>query len=571
MVPKFFKVFKEGYSKDTFIKDIIAGIVVGIIAIPLSIAIAIASGVKPEQGLYTAVIGGLLISVFGGSRVQIGGPTGAFIVIVYDIVQKYGYDGLAIAGIMAGFILILFGFLKFGSVIKYMPYPVVVGFTSGIAVVIFSSQIKEFFGLTITESMSGVVNTIQVCFENISTINYYSLATGIVSLFIIIIFQKRIKKIPGPLAAIIISTVAVQIFNIPVETIGSRFGDVPNMLPMPSLPQTSFAELKDLLFPALTIALLAGIESLLSAVVADGMCGTKHDSNMELVGQGIANVVSPLFFGIPVTGAIARTAANIKSGGRTPVAGIVHALTVLMIMIFFSRYARLIPMASLSAILMIVAYNMSERRSFVKILKSPKSDAIVLLATFGLTVFADLTIAINLGVVLSSILFMKRMGDISDSRLLESDQLNSHPEFTKYGLSKDDVPNGVEIFEINGPFFFGATWLFKDTISQLAIRPKVLILKMKHVPVIDASGLNTLEWINSASRKEKTVVILSGVQDQPWNSLEKSGIMDEIGKQNIYRNFDGALKRAKHIVLIRDDMDLVLQHAKNILGTKEKK
>ncbi|MBN1499340.1 MAG: sulfate permease [Spirochaetes bacterium] len=569
MIPEIFKTLKNDYSRKTLLKDVIAGIIVGIIAIPLSIAIAIASGVKPEQGLYTAVIGGFLISFFGGSRVQIGGPTGAFIIIVYEIVQKYGYDGLAVAGMMGGVILIIFGVLKFGSVIKYMPYPVVVGFTAGIGVVIFTSQIKEFFGLVIAEKMSGVVDTFHISFRHIDTINYYSLGIGMASIIIIILFQKKVKKIPGPLVAIILSTIAVQIFNLPVETIGSRFGDVPNMLPMPHIPHTDFTQIKELLFPALTIALLAGIESLLSAVVADGMCGTKHDSNMELTAQGIANIASPLFLGVPVTGAIARTAASIKSGGRTPVAGIVHALTVLLVMIFFSRYARLIPMAALSGILMIVAYNMSEMDHFKKLLKTPKSDAAVLLITFFLTVFTDLTIAINFGVVLAAILFMKRMSDVADSRLLEHGSLHQDEEFSLSGISSEDVPENVEIFEISGPFFFGATWFFKDAISQLQMKPKVLIIRMRQVPAIDATGLNTLEWVNSLSRKDKTIVVLSGVQDQPWKSLEKSGLMDEIGRGNVHRDINSALKRAKEIISIHDDINDVLRHARDILNKKK--
>jgi len=402
--PKLITVFKEGYSFKTFTKDLSAGVIVGIVALPLSIAFAIASGVKPEQGLYTAIVAGIVISILSGSRVQIGGPTGAFIVMLYGIVQKYGYDGLAVAGIMAGILLVIMGIAGLGSVIKFIPYPVTVGFTTGIALIIFTTQIKDFLGLQIDKVPAEFINKIIAYSQNILTVNPYALLIGGVSIVIMILWKKVSLKIPGSLIAIIVSTLIVLIFKLPVDTIGSKFGSVPNMLPLPKFPHIDFKVLPELFQPALSIALLAGIESLLSAVVADGMTGGKHRSNMELIAQGAGNIVSPLFCGIPATGAIARTATNIKNGGTTPIAGIIHCVTLLLIMLFFGKLAALIPMPALSAILIMVAYNMSEIHIFVKIFKSTKSDVIVLLVTFLLTVILDLTVAIQVGVVLASLL-----------------------------------------------------------------------------------------------------------------------------------------------------------------------
>lgn len=544
-LPKVFIVLKEGYNLDQFFKDLIAGIIVGIVALPLSIALAIASGVKPEQGLFTAIIGGFLISLFGGSRVQIGGPTGAFVVIIYGIMQKYGYDGLVVAGILAGIFLIIFGLLKLGNIIKYIPYPVTIGFTSGIALLIFTSQIKDFLGLKIDNMPVEFFEKLKLISENISSTNFSSLLIGILTIFIAILWSKKFKKIPGSLIAIILSTLIVHIFNLPVETIGSKFGDVPNMLPMPHFPNINLKLIKEMFSPALTIALLAGIESLLSAVVADGMIGTKHNSNVELIGQGIANIISPLFGGIPVTGAIARTATNIKNGGRTPFAGMIHSLTLLFIMIFLGKFAILIPMPTLAGILIIVSYNMSELKHFFKMRKAPKSDIFVLLITFLLTIFSDLTIAIQFGVLSSALLFMKRMSDVSESDILKKEFYQSDEEFIVSGILDGNIPKEIEIFEINGPFFFGAASLFKDNLLQIELKPKVLILRMRNVPAIDATGLSALEWIIDLSIKNNTKIIISGLKNQPYNAILKAGIDLKIGEDFICENINIAINTAK--------------------------
>jgi len=458
--PKLITVLKEGYSINKFVPDLIAGIIVGIVALPLAIAFAIASGVKPEQGLYTAVVAGFVVSCLSGSRVQIGGPTGAFIVIVYGIVSKYGYDGLATATLMAGFMLILMGFARFGDIIKYIPYPVTVGFTGGIALIIFVSQIRDFLGLTGGAVPAEFIEKIKYYAGHINTFDLYAVCIGLLTLLIIVYWPKVTRRIPGSFIAVILATVIVKIFHLPVETIGSRFGGVPNSLPMPHLPHISLDLITKMSSPALTIAVLAGVESLLSAVVADGMTGNRHRSNMELIAQGAANIVSPIMGGIPATGAIARTATNIKNGGRTPFAGIIHAITLLLILIFFGPWAAMIPMAALAGILVSVAYNMSEWHLFVKIFKCPKSDIIVLLTTFLLTVFVDLTVAIEVGIVLAALLFMRRMaektevGYITDS--LADQEADEEDIVDRDSISQKDIPEGVEVFEIDGPFFFGA-------------------------------------------------------------------------------------------------------------------
>ncbi|MBN2695614.1 sulfate permease [bacterium] len=542
--PQSLSLLKEGYSKERFLKDLIAGVIVGIVALPLSIAFGIASGVKPEQGIFTAIIAGFLISFFSGSKVQIGGPTGAFIVIVYGIVQQYGYEGLAIATIISGFLLILMGILRLGSVIQFIPYPVTVGFTSGIALIIFSGQIKDFFGLTIEKTPSDFIEKMGVIFSHLSTINLYALGIGLGSIIIIKFWPKVTSKIPGSLVAIIISTTLVQLFSFPVETIGSKFGAVPSMLPTPSIPSISWELFQKMFSPALTIALLAGIESLLSAVVADGMIGDKHRSNTELIAQGIANIFSPIFLGIPATGAIARTATNIKNGGRTPVAGVVHAITLLLILLFFGKWASLIPMASLAAILIFVAYNMSEIHIFIKLLKSPKSDIIVLITTFLLTVLIDLTVAIQIGVVMAAFLFMHRMANATQLKFFSED---SDPE-DPLAISKKTVPEGVEVFEINGPFFFGAADRFKDQLKKFGRSPKILILRMRHVLTIDATGIRALEDVISNCKKEGCEVILSGVHAQPYIAIEKAGTLKLIAEENLCMNIDLALERANEIL-----------------------
>ena len=550
--PKLITVLKEGYSFKKFVPDLIAGVIVGIVALPLAIAFAIASGVKPEQGLYTAVVAGFIISCLSGSRVQIGGPTGAFIVIVYSIVQQYGYDGLATATLMAGFLLVLMGFARFGDIIKYIPYPVTVGFTAGIALIIFAAQIRDFLGLTGGTVPVEFIEKIRYYGEHLGTLDLYALFIGLLTLFIIIYWPGVTRKIPGSFIAIVLTTLIVHVFHLPIETIGSRFGGVPNTLPMPHLPNISLDMISKMSSPALTIAVLAGIESLLSAVVADGMTGNRHRSNMELIAQGVANIASPIMGGIPATGAIARTATNVKNGGRTPFAGIVHAITLLLILTFFGPWASLIPMAALAGILISVAYNMSEWHLFVRMFKSPKSDVIVLVTTFLLTVFVDLTVAIKFGVVLAALLFMRRMseatqvGYITDS--LVDQEKDEEDVVDQNRISQKDIPDQVEVFEINGPFFFGAADKFKDTIRGLEKKPEILILRMRHVPTIDATGLNALENVFHFSKHDGTRIILAGLQSGPLKKIKRAGLLKYIGEKNIQPTIDRAIVRARQIL-----------------------
>ncbi len=545
--PKLFTTLKS-YNKQQFIADATAGVIVGIVALPLAIAFGIASGVTPEKGIITAIIAGFIISFFGGSRVQIGGPTGAFIIIVYGIVQQYGTTGLAIATIMAGIILVIMGLVKFGSLIKFIPYPVVVGFTSGIALLIFSTQIKDFFGLQLEKVPAEFHEKWIAYFESISTINFNVFGIAILALLIMIFWPKITHRIPGSLIAIIVTTVIVIVFKLPVDTIGSRFGEISSNLPAPNFYKIDLSVIRNLIGPATVIAILAAIESLLSAVVADGMIGGKHRSNMELVAQGLANIITPIFGGIPATGAIARTATNIKNGGRTPVAGIIHSITLLLIMLFFGSYAKLIPMATLAAILVIVAYNMSEWHSFKSLLKSPKSDIAVLLTTFFLTVIFDLTIAIEIGMVLSVLLFMKRMSEVSNVSVITREIEDEEDQPDPNAIDKKQIPEGVEVFEINGPFFFGAAKKFKDEMAIVEKPPKVRIIRMRNVPAIDATGLQTLKEFHHDALKQKTHMILSGVHTQPLYAMTQAGIFDLFGEENIYGNIDDALDRAREIL-----------------------
>ena len=542
----------ENYSSRQLIADCIAGVVVGIVALPLALAFAIASGVSPERGLVTAIIGGLVVSVLGGSRVQIAGPTGAFVVIVYGIVHKFGMEGLFLATIMGGVLLLLMGFLGLGSAIKFIPYPVVVGFTSGIALIIASSQVKDFLGL----QMNVVpVDFWEKCREyslHLQTVNWNAAGISVGSVLIIVLWKKISRRIPGPLAALILSTAAVYFFKIPVETIGSRFGDIPHVLSVPTFPKFSVPAVRELFPSALTIALLAGIESLLSAVVADGMIGGKHRSNMELIAQGAANILSPVFGGIPVTGAIARTATNINNGGRTPVAGIVHSVVLLFIMFFLGSWVVYIPLACLSAILMAVAYNMSEWHSFLMVLKSPKSDVLVLLSTFFLTVAVDLTSAIQTGVVLSSLLFMRQMAMATNVEVLSREFVDEEDADDPNAINKKEVPPGVEVYEINGPFFFGASYKFIEAMRETGkATPKIRILRMRNVPSIDATGLQVLKEQYKNSSKRGTAFIISGINSQPYAALERSGLLQMIGKENVFNHIDEALARAREILEIR--------------------
>ena len=493
--PKIFDTLKN-YTRQQFGKDLLAGLIVGIVALPLAIAFAIASGVSPEKGLFTAVIAGFIVSALGGSRVQIGGPTGAFIVIVYGIVQTYGVNGLIIATFMAGIMLIIMGFARLGSIIKFIPHPLIVGFTSGIALIIFSSQIKDFFGLQMGSVPADFIEKWQAYFLSFSSISITAFLIGLATVAIILAWPYVTHKIPGSLVAIIATTAAVQIFHLPIETIGSRFGTIHSAFPIPSLPQLDYETIKRLIQPAFTIALLCGIESLLSAVVADSMIGGSHRSNMELVAQGTANIFSALFGGIPATGAIARTATNVKNGGRTPVAGIVHAIVLLIIILFVGKWAALIPMATLAGILVVVAYNMSEWHSFISVLKGPRSDTAVLLITFLLTVIVDLTVAIEIGMVLAAFLFMRNMTKSSNVNILTNEMNKEEQGEDNETISSYSIPAGVEVFEINGPLFFGAAYKFKDAMKFIEKTPKVLIVRMRKVPIIDATGIRMLADLN---------------------------------------------------------------------------
>ncbi len=536
----------KGYSKATFSKDAMAGIIVGIVALPLAIAFAIASGVSPEKGLITAIIAGIIISVFGGSKVQIGGPTGAFIVIVFGIVQQFGVNGLIVATFMAGIMLMIMGFAKLGSVIKFIPHPLIVGFTTGIAVIIFSSQIKDLLGLQMESVPAEFVEKWIAYGQNIKSVNWYALIIGLVSILLVLFSSKVTRIIPGSLVAIVLATLAVQIFNLPVETIGSRFGEIPSSLPLPVIPNVDWATVKMLLPAAFTIALLGAIESLLSAVVADGMIGGNHRSNTELIAQGGANIASALFGGIPATGAIARTATNVKNGGRTPVAGIVHAITLLIIMLLFGKWASLIPMSALAGILIVVAYNMSEHETFIDIAKGIRSDAAVLLTTFFLTVFFDLTIAIEVGMVLAAFLFMRQMIQISSVDIMPKDMAPGAIDLNATDQFK--IPETVDVFEITGPMFFGAAYKFKDSMRFIEQKPKVLILRMRKVPVIDATGLHTLKDVLRMCENNGTKLIMSGVQPAVLNELQKSRLLFQVGKRFVLPDFEQALKVAKEVL-----------------------
>lgn len=547
--PKLISVFKEGYSAKQLQADLLAGLVVGIVALPLAIALAIASGVKPEQGLYTAIIGGAVAAILSGSRVQVCGPTGAFIVVVYQIVQVHGYSGLAIATFMAGLILLAMGFAKMGAFLKFIPYPLTVGFTSGIALIIFSAQIKYFLGLDIGTIPAEFIDKWVLYFKHLDTISISSSALGAFSLAIIIFWPKVSRRIPGSLMAVIIGAVIVKAFQLPVETIGSRFGVFEGSLPPPSLPTFEWRMIPDLVSPAFTIALLAAIESLLSAVVADGMVGTRHRSNMELISQGAANLLSPLFLGIPVTGAIARTATNVKNGGRTPVAALTHALFLLLVMLFFGQWASLIPLPTLAAILMVVAFHMSERRSFLRMFKNPRSDWAIMLITFALTVLVDLTVAIEVGVVLSSFLFMRRMANESKFDFLTKDFLDDEEEKKDpRPLAMRNVPEEVEVFEIYGPLFFGAVDEFRAAMQNLERTPKVLILRMRNVLAIDASGLHALEDVYHRIKGKGTALLLSGVPPQPLKVMRDTGFLKTVGPENVCSDIDTAIQRSIKII-----------------------
>lgn len=539
------------YNRQTLTADIMAGIIVGIVALPLAIAFGIASGVTPEKGIITAIISGFIISLLGGSKVQIGGPTGAFIVIIYGIIQKYGIEGLMIATVMAGVFLLLFGLLKLGTIIKYIPYPIVVGFTSGIAVTIFTTQIKDLFGLTIESVPSDFIEKWGCYISHFSTADLWCSIVGILSVVIIALTPKVSKKIPGSLVAIIVMTIAALILKnyfgvTTIETIGDRFS-VSSAIPDAHMPAMTWDTIKSLVAPALTIAVLGAIESLLSATVADGVIGAHHNSNTELVAQGLANIASPIFGGIPATGAIARTMTNINNGGKTPVSGIVHAIVLLLIFLFFMPLAKYIPMACLAGVLVIVSYGMSGWRSFLALMKNPKSDVTVLLITFFLTIIFDLTVAIEVGLIIACLLFMKRVSEITDVKAV-TDEINEESDMIKDNAEHLTIPEGVEVYEINGPYFFGAGNKFEEVMAAFGDRPKVRIIRMRKVPFVDSTGIHNLTNLCEMSHNEGIEVVLSGVCEKVHKQLEKARFYDILGNKNICSHINLALERANEII-----------------------
>ena len=551
VTPELFRTVRRGYTKKNFVSDLMSGLIVGILALPLAIAFAIASGVGPEQGLYTAIIAGFAISLLGGSRFQIGGPTGAFIVIVYGIVSQYGYDGLASATLLAGILLIIFGLAKFGAIIKFIPFPVTVGFTAGIAMIIALGQVPNFFGLRfLAKDPADAVGKIKLYASSLDTINIYAVIVGLVALAVCILWPKVTTKVPGSLIAIIVATALVKILGWDethgVVTIGMK-NHIPSGFPVPHLPNISLEMMQKVFQPALTIAILGAIESLLSAVVADGMTSTKHRSNTELFGQGVANILSPMFGGIPATGAIARTATNIRNGAVSPVSGLVHAVVLLLIMLVLGKYAEMIPMAALAAVLFQVAFNMCGYRSFIKMFKAPKSDVTVMLVAFFLTVLIDLTVAIEVGVLLAAVLFIKRMSDVSEmetvtSALKEDDEEAAHNELSR------QVPKGVVVYELAGSLFFGAVDKFKDTMARISDKPKILILRMRSVSSIDAAGIQMIEDLLNRCKREGTQLLLSGVHAQPVVALTRAGVLNQLGEENALGNIDAALNRARELL-----------------------
>lgn len=549
---KLFSCLKT-YDKKTFMSDLMAGIIVGIVALPLAIAFGIASGVTPEKGIITAIVAGLVISLFGGSKVQIGGPTGAFIIIIYGIIQKYGFEGLTIATLMAGFFLVLFGLLRLGTIIKYIPYPIVVGFTSGIAVTIFTTQIKDLFGLTLPSNPSDFIEKWGVYLQNFNTIDPWCALIGVASVVVIAVTPRFSKKIPGSLIAIILMTIVALLLKnfagvLSIESIGDRFS-ISNELPAAQVPDMNWETIKSLVSPAITIAILGAIESLLSATVADGVIGDHHDSNTELVAQGLANIASPLFGGIPATGAIARTMTNINNGGKTPVAGIIHAVVLLLIFLFLMPLAKYIPMACLAGVLVVVSYGMCGWRSFLELMKNPKSDVTVLLITFFLTIIFDLTIAIEVGLIIACLLFMKRMSETTDVKAItEEIDLNQDAEFSTGNLDHLIIPQGVEVYEINGPYFFGAGNKFEEIMASFGDRPKVRIIRMRKVPFVDSTGIHNLTNLCEMSKKEGIQIVLSGVREKVNGQLEHAGFYHLIGEENICSHINLALKRANEII-----------------------
>lgn len=548
-IPKSFLCLKEGYSLATLRKDLTAGLTVGIIAFPLAMAYAIGANIPPEKGLFTAIIAGFLISFLGGCRVQIGGPTSTFIIILYSIISRHGFEAMVLATLMAGVMLIIFGFAGFGTFIKYIPYPVVTGLTTGISVTIFTSQCKEFFGFQLKEIPIDFVDKWSAYIANIHTLDFATFAIGLGTLLIIICFRRYRPQFPGAVVALVAAAFITWFFNMDVATLGSRYGALPRTFPAPSLPHCSFDAIVTLFPEALTIALLISIESLLSAVVAEGMTGWRHQSNGELIAQGFANISSVIFGGIPAAGALARTVANVKNGARTPIAGMTHALTIFLILFFFAPLTSQIPLAALAAVLFMIAWGMSEIHHFFHLFKAPTRDVAVLLTVFSLTVLVNITVAVQVGTILAAFLFMKQMSDLSDvvspAKYFEEERIEGvDPD----AINKKDIPIGIEIFEINGPFFFGVADRLKNLLNSLERPPKIFILRMRKVPTIDASGMHALEEFYLECRRQGTVLLLSGVKKNPLLNLQRYHLDELIGHDHIFGHIDGALEFAKEIL-----------------------
>lgn len=554
--PKILTALRD-YSLKLFAADALSGVIVGVVALPLAIAFAIASGVTPDRGLVTAVVAGFLISLLGGSKVQIGGPTGAYVVIVAGIVERHGVDGLLVCTLLAGVLLLGMGLLRLGAVIKFIPYPLTVGFTAGIAVVIFSSQIRDLLGLEMVTVPADFIHKWKAYAQALPTADPATIALSMATLAILILWPRLpwapLRRIPGPIIALVSVTAVANLLQLPVATIGSRFGDLPSGLPALQWPDVHLDQVKDLWSPAVTVALLGAIESLLSATVADGMIESRHRSNTELIAQGVANIVTPLFGGIPATGALARTATNVRNGGRTPVAGIIHALTLLGIVLAFGPMAKMIPLCVLAAILVLVAYHMSEWHAFKALLRAPRMDVVVLVMTFLLTVFIDLTVAVEVGMLLSIVLFMKRMTDVTQVREVERELEEANGEEEPAPLADRTgrgrkIPKGVEVFEAEGAFFFGVAELLRDMLGRVGDKPtKVLILRLRHVLALDASGLRALADLRRQCAKKKMTLVLSGIHAQPLIALERSGLLAEFGKENVLGTFEEALERAEQV------------------------
>jgi SulP family sulfate permease len=538
--PKFFTLLRNGIPREQILKDIISGSIVGIVALPLAIAFAVASGVSPEKGIVTAIVAGFIISFLGGSKVQIGGPTGAFIIILYGIIQQYGINGLLISTMLAGVILILFGVFKIGNLLKYFPTPLIVGFTSGIALVIFSTQVKDALGLDIQNLPANFFEKWTVYLHSLNGINYYALCITTATIFITFNFKKINSKIPGSFIALIMLTTIVQFFDLPVTTVGSFFGSISGNIHF-ELPNLDISDLHNYIVPAFIIALLGSIESLLSAVVADGMIGGSHRSNTELIAQGVANILTPFFGGIPATGAIARTATNVENGGRTPIAGITHSIVLLFIMLFFMDYAKLIPMSVLAGILIVVSFNMSEYKSFISILKGSPYDYIVLLSTFILTVVVDLTVAIQVGIVLSSLLFMKRMGDIEKHEIVQSDDKDDIENY-------ENLPKNIAVYEIGGPLFFASAKQYASVIKKTGVNAKILIIRMSYVPFIDTTALHNFADTIKLLKENGTIVMTSGTNNSVFAELQKAGIVTLIGEKNMHRTYKRTVEYALEYV-----------------------